>query len=216
MNGQPSQRHARETESVGGEETDRLVESYLDELGVQLRTLDPGAIRRYVDTLVAAWLDQRRVFIIGNGGSATTAAHHAVDLVKTAAIPGRKRLMAQALATEEGLLTAISNDIGYEEAFVFLLESYAHTGDVLVALSCSGSSPSTVRAARWARAHELRVVGLTGGGGELGSLSDIHIGVASGNYGIIEDTHLAVCHSAAQSLRRRLLELVALESALDG
>ncbi|MFY1638120.1 D-sedoheptulose-7-phosphate isomerase [Solwaraspora sp. WMMB335] len=193
-------------------DTDRFITWYLDELGRRLRDVNTVPVRRYVDLLAETWRADRRVWIIGNGGSATTAAHHAVDLVKTAAVPGQRRLAAQAPANEIGLVTAVANDIGYAEAFAFVLQSYARHGDVLTALSCSGRSPSTVRACEWARAHGLTTVALTGcGGGTVAGLADLHIGVDSDNYGIIEDVHLAISHSVAQSLRNRIRRLTTVE-----
>nr|MDT0658182.1 SIS domain-containing protein [Micromonospora sp. DSM 115978] len=200
-------------EAVPAAASDLFIRWYLDELGRRLRGIDTVAVRRYVDLLTEVWLADRRVWVVGNGGSATTAAHHAVDLVKTAAVPGFRRLAAQAPASEIGLVTAVANDIGYEEAFAFVLQSYARGGDLLTALSCSGRSPSTLRACEWARANGLTTVALTGrGGGSVAALADLHISVDSDNYGIIEDVHLAVSHSVAQSLRGRIARLVAVET----
>jgi phosphoheptose isomerase len=105
-----------------------------------------------------------------------------------------------------GLLTALGNDISYEETFSYPLASYAQPGDVAVALSCSGNSPNVLHAVRWARDHGLTVVALTGfAGGKLKELADIHVNIPSTNYGLIEDLHLSVNHIVAQSLHSRIL-----------
>ncbi len=179
--------------------------SYISEMTKLLAALDPAPIDAFADCVYQSWRDGRRVFVFGNGGSASTASHYVADFVKTAAVEGQKRLAAFCMNDNIGLLTALGNDIGYEETFSYPLASYAHPGDVAVALSCSGNSPNVLHAARWARAHGLTVVALTGfQGGKLKELADIHINIPSTNYGLIEDLHLSVNHVVAQSLYSRV------------
>jgi D-sedoheptulose 7-phosphate isomerase len=171
-----------------------------------LRELDPTPIDAFADCVYQAWRDGRRVFVFGNGGSASTASHYVADFVKTAAVEGQKRLAAFCMNDNIGLLTALGNDISYEETFSYPLASYAQPGDVAVALSCSGNSPNVLHACRWAREHGLTVVALTGfEGGKLKDLADIHINIPSTNFGLIEDLHLSVNHVVAQSLYSRIV-----------
>lgn len=165
-----------------------------------------GPINAYVEQLFAAWREGRRVFVFGNGGSALTASHHVADYVKTASVEDQPRLQAFCLSDNAGLLTALGNDLGYEETFRWPLEAFARPGDVAVAISASGNSPNVVSACRWARVHGLLVVCLTGfSGGQIGELADIHIHFPSDNYGVVEDLHMTVGHIAAQSLHCRIL-----------
>jgi D-sedoheptulose 7-phosphate isomerase len=148
----------------------------------------------------------RRVFVFGNGGSALTASHHVADYVKTASVQGQPRLQAFWLNDNGGLLTAVGNDLSYDDIFRWPLEAYARPGDIAVAISASGNSLNVVRACRWARSRNLLVVCLTGfSGGKLAELADIHIHFPCDNFGVIEDLHMAVGHIAAQSLRCRIL-----------
>jgi D-sedoheptulose 7-phosphate isomerase len=180
--------------------------SYIDEMAKLLRTLDPGPMDAFADCVYQAWRDGRRVFVFGNGGSASTASHYVADFVKTAAVEGQKRLAAFCVNDNLGLLTALGNDISYEETFRYPLATYAHPGDVAVALSCSGNSPNVLQAVRWAREHGLTIVALTGfQGGKLGEMADIHINIPSSNYGLIEDLHLSVNHVVAQALQTRIM-----------
>lgn len=175
---------------------------YADAMIDQLRRLDNAAIERYADALFAAWRDGRKVFVFGNGGSAFTASHHVMDYVKTAAVPGRKRLQSFSLNDNFGITTAVGNDISYDDTLRYPLESYAAKGDIAVAISCSGNSPNVVRAAEWAKANGLTLVALTGfKGGKIGEMAHIHIHVPSDNYGVIEDLHMSVGHIAAQILK---------------
>jgi D-sedoheptulose 7-phosphate isomerase len=168
-----------------------------------------GAIDAYVEELFAAWREGRRVFVFGNGGSALSASHHVADYVKTASVDGQPRLQAFSLNDNAGLLTALGNDLSYEDTFRWPLEAFARPGDVAVAISASGNSPNVVAACRWAQARGLVLVCLTGfSGGQIGEMADIHIHFPCDNYGVIEDLHMAVGHIAAQSLRCRILASV--------
>jgi D-sedoheptulose 7-phosphate isomerase len=180
---------------------------YLDELAGMTRKLDRGAIERYAGILFGAWKAGHRVLVFGNGGSAYNASHHVTDYVKTASVAGRSRLKALSMGDNVGMLTAVGNDLSYEEAFSYPLESYGEAGDVAVAISCSGNSPNILRACRWAKEHGLTVVALTGfDGGAVKALADVHINVPSRNYGVIEDLHMSIGHIAAQLLQRKVVQ----------
>jgi D-sedoheptulose 7-phosphate isomerase len=106
------------------------------------------------------------------------------------------------LSDSSCLLTALGNDVAFDAIFSSALAAYSVPGDVVVALSCSGSSPNVVSACLWARQHELAVVALTGrDGGSIGRLADIHVNVPSASYGMIEDVHLSVGHMIVERLR---------------
>jgi len=167
---------------------------------------DWHAIEAYVEQLFSTWQEGRRVFVFGNGGSASTASHHVADYVKTACVDGQPRLQAFCLNDNVALATALGNDISYDDSLRWPLAAYAQPGDLCVAISASGNSPNVVNACRWAQDHGLTVVCLTGfQGGQTAALADIHIHFPSDNYGVIEDLHLSVGHIAAQSLQRKIL-----------
>jgi D-sedoheptulose 7-phosphate isomerase/D-glycero-D-manno-heptose 1,7-bisphosphate phosphatase len=107
------------------------------------------------------------------------------------------------LSANVELLTAIANDIGYEDVFRYQLEAQSKPGDVLMAISSSGRSPNIVRAVSWARENGRRTIALTGfdGGGAKAS-AEVAIHVDCRNYGIIEDIHQGVMHALAQYVRQ--------------
>jgi D-sedoheptulose 7-phosphate isomerase len=175
--------------------------AYFDEMSKVIASVDPGPIDAYAAMLVDAWRQKRRVFVFGNGGSAYNASHHVTDYVKTASVPGKPRLHALSATDNVGLMTAVGNDLAYDQIFSYMIESYASAGDVAVAISCSGNSPNLLRACSWAREHGMKVVALTGfQGGKVKDLAHIHINIPSDNYGVIEDLHMSVGHIAAQML----------------
>lgn len=181
--------------------TVRTAREYLDAMREVITGVDASAIDAYARILVDAWRNGRRVFVFGNGGSAYNASHHVTDYIKTASVPGKARLQAFSMTDNVGLLTAVGNDLAFDQAFLFPLESYARAEDVAVGISCSGSSPNLLRACEWARDHGLKVVALTGfSGGSVKDLAHLHINIPSDNYGIIEDLHMSIGHIATQML----------------
>ena len=143
------------------------------------------------------------MFSCGNGGSASIANHLQCDHVKgvrtTTDLPPR----VLSLSTNVELLTAIANDMGYEDVFVYQLQSQSRPGDVLVAISSSGRSANIVRALTWARDNGLHTIAITGfDGGAARTLADVAIHVDCTNYGIVEDLHQAIMHALAQYIRQ--------------
>lgn len=175
--------------------------SYLMRMSDLLARLDHAAVDAYADLLMQAWQADRCIFVFGNGGSASCASHHVADYVKTASVVGERRLRAISLVDNKEMLTAIGNDIGYDDVFVHQLESLARPQDIAVAISCSGNSPNVTNACRWAKTNGMPVVAISGfKGGLIGAIADIHINIPDDNYGIVEDLQLSVGHMVAQRL----------------
>ncbi len=153
--------------------------------------------------LAVEWLRQARdggrtIFLCGNGGSAATASHFVCDVLKGCSHGRPQRFRILALHDNLPTLTAYSNDVSYEQAFVEPLKNFAQPGDVLIALSGSGNSPNVLRAVEWANRNGLRTIGLTGrDGGRLGALSQLEIRVPEAHMGRIEDGHMFICHMLA-------------------
>lgn len=148
--------------------------------------------------------DERTIFIVGNGGSAATAAHFANDLSIGARVAGAKPIRALSLVDNVASLTALANDRCYERVFVDQLEVLFRPGDVLLAISASGNSANVVGAVNFVNAHDGTTIGLVGfDGGRLKALCHhvIHVETAVGEYGPVEDLHLMVTHLLTCSLR---------------
>ena len=104
-------------------------------------------------------------------------------------------------------MTAIANDIGYDEIFSYQLVSLARPGDVLIAITSSGESPNIVKALEAAKASRVRTIAMTGfKGGRAAEMADITLHVDAHNYGVIEDAHQSLMHILAQYVRHRHLE----------
>jgi D-sedoheptulose 7-phosphate isomerase len=188
---------------------DSFATAYFERLKCALDGIDVHEISRFAQELDAARQEGRSIFVAGNGGSATTASSMANDLGfdiirKTGTeMPFR----VQALTDNTAVLTAISNDVGYEDVFVNQLRVHYQSGDRLVVISASGNSPNVVRAAKWVKATGGTVLSMVGfDGGALLELSDIVVHVPSqpGEYGPVEDAHLAVNHVLAHWFQVKL------------
>lgn len=152
------------------------------------------AISRAASVLVRAYRNGGKAVFVGNGGSAADAQHLAAELVGRFKLD-RPPLPALALTTNASTLTAIGNDLGYDDVFSRQVAAMIRPGDVLLAISTSGNSRNIVEAARAARARQATVIALTGqGGGKLAPLADILLDVPSANTPRVQEAHITIGH----------------------
>lgn len=167
-----------------------------------LSTLPFDRLDALLALLERARAEGRRVFLFGNGGSASTASHFACDLGKGTVAPDCPRFKVIALNDSLPTFSAYANDMGYESVFAEPLISLSERGDLAVGFSVSGNSPNVLRAMEAARARGLHTAGLTGfDGGKLRQLVDVHINIPSTSFGIVEDIHLALTHALCERLK---------------
>lgn len=156
------------------------------------------------EAIVASLKRGGKLLTCGNGGSAADAQHLAAEFVGRYLVE-RRPLPALALHANTSALTAIGNDYGYEQVFARPLEALARPGDVLVALSTSGNSPSIVAAARKARDLGLTTIALTGaGGGQMASWASILLAVPSTETPRIQENHILIGHCLCQAVEQAL------------
>jgi D-sedoheptulose 7-phosphate isomerase len=178
---------------------------YQSELLSLLEHINLEKVDQSIEWLRQARESGRRVFIFGNGGSASTASHFACDMVKGASYGRAERFRVLALTDSMPTLTAYSNDVGYEYIFVEQLKNFAEPGDIVIGISGSGNSPNVVRAIELANAIGCRTIGLTGrDGGRLGAAANLDIHVPEPHMGRIEDVHLIICHMISYSFMEEL------------
>ena len=155
----------------------------------------PAVVRDAAELLSRCLDAGNKVLVCGNGGSAADAQHFAAELVGRFEAD-RRALAAIALTTDSSSLTAISNDLGFDRVFSRQVEGLASSGDVLVAISTSGTSANVVRAAETARSIGCSVVGLTGqSGGSLAEFCDRLLAVPSSNVARIQEVHILCLHA---------------------
>ena len=180
--------------------TEALVRGVLCE-GARVRlALDTGAIARAAELMRDAVLAGKKVLLCGNGGSAADAQHIAAELVGRYVLE-RRPLPAIALTTDTSALTAIGNDYGYEHVFARQVEALGAAGDVLVAITTSGTSKNVVAAAEVARRLGMKVIGLTGAkGAAFVDGCDAGVAVPSVVTARIQECHITIGHLLCEVL----------------
>lgn len=170
-------------------------QEYKSKLVNALESLDLDAVSRAIEILAEARDNKRQIFVCGNGGSAASASHFVCDMVKGASFNRDSRFRIMALTDSVPIITAYSNDAGYECVFAEQLKNFAQPGDVFMAISSSGNSPNVLSAIAYANSIGCETIALTGrDGGKLGPMAKLQIRVAEPHMGRIEDGHMVVCH----------------------
>lgn len=165
-----------------------------------------AAVIAAADAVIAALRGGHTVLACGNGGSAADAQHFAAELVGRF-VRDRQAYRAIALAANASLLTAVSNDYGFERVFARQVEALGRPGDVLLAITTSGRSPNVLRALETARAQGVTTVALTGSdGGEAGRLAGIHVHVAEPVVARVQEVHATVLHLICELVDEELGE----------
>ena len=167
---------------------------YFKKLKRAIDNINDFEIERIVDELNKCKKKGKTVFIIGNGGSASTAEHWVNDFM-------RKGVTAFAL-TNPALITAIGNDFGYEDVFMEQFKVFLSKDDLVIAISGSGNSANIVKALIYAHDNGNRCIGILGmDGGEAKKFCDVTMRINSNDYGIIEDTHLSIGHYLSRRIK---------------
>ena len=168
---------------------------------------DPKMVENFEhanDACLKTYLNQGKILIAGNGGSAADAQHFAGELVSRFNFD-RPPLSAIALTTDSSILTAIGNDYGYEDVFARQIQAHGRAGDVLIAISTSGNSPNILKAIEAAKSIGLVVIGLTGrSGGKMKDMCDVCLCAPSDSTPRIQECHLFFEHTLCACIEESL------------
>lgn len=182
------------------------MKKYLEELSNVITKIDQEKISSLINKIIEARDNNKVIYIIGNGGSYANAFHWACDLNKgTIENPydqNQKRIKAISLADNISTITALANDLGYEEIFSQQLKNFITAGDLLITITGSGKSKNIIKAIDVAKKSKAYVFSLAGcDGGEVVHMSDDYLIIPSNNYGIIEDGHSIIGHIITEKIR---------------
>ncbi len=174
-----------------------------------LESIDEVEINKLGNLFESARADGNTIFVAGNGGSSTTATTMAndigFDILKKTGVDTAFRILS--LVDNNSVVTAISNDVGYENIFINQLKIHYRPGDSIILISASGNSPNILKAAEWVKDKGGQIIGFLGfTGGKLIDLCDvkIHVKSESGEYGPVEDAHLIINHILAHWFQNKL------------
>ena len=172
-----------------------FINDYINSINKITADLEIENISKIIEAISEAHKNKKRIFVIGNGGSAATAIHFACDLGKNAIKDDENRFKIISLCDNVSCITAYGNDIGYDSVFAEQLKNLMQPGDTIICISASGNSPNIINAVEYAKKKSAVIVSLTGfKGGKLKEISDLNINVPSDSYEKIEDIHLAITH----------------------
>jgi len=182
---------------------------YFIYLSKVLESIDEDEINKLGDLFESARENGNTIFVAGNGGSSTTATTMAndigFDILKKTGIDRAFRVLS--LVDNNSVVTAIANDVGYENIFINQLKIHYRSGDSIILISASGNSPNILKAAEWVKDKGGAIIGFLGfTGGKLIDLCDVKIHVQSepGEYGPVEDAHLIMNHILAHWFQNKL------------
>ena len=181
-----------------------FVDDYYRRFTEVLETFDRAPMVGVLKTLERVRDNGGTVWVAGNGGSAAIADHTVCDATKGTHVDGQPALRTISLNSNVAMLTALANDIGYEDVYRRQLAYYLKPNDAVLLVSSSGNSPNVVEACRYALDRGVPTIAFVGfGGGELRELADHVVWIPVDNYGIAEDTHQSLIHVITQYLFAR-------------
>ncbi|MCI8666598.1 MAG: SIS domain-containing protein [Dorea sp.] len=171
------------------------IEQYVSMEKAVLDSLSSENINEVMNVLEKARISGKRIFICGNGGSASTASHLECDFNKGISYNQEIKYDIECLSDNVPMLMAIANDIGFDDIFVVPLKNKLKKGDIVIGISGSGNSENVVRAFQYAIDLGVDTIAFTGySGGRLKQIAKYNIHVAINNMQIVEDVHLILNH----------------------
>ncbi len=180
--------------------------NYFEEVRKAVDKLDLEKIQKITEVIYDAYKNDKQIFIMGNGGSASTASHFACDLSKGTLQriydEKEKRFRVISLTDNVATIMALGNDLSFEDVFVQQLRNLVNKDDVVIGISGSGNSANVIKAIEYAKECGAKTVGFLGfkTGGKLHDLVDYEITVQDNHYGRIEDIHLILEHLITNNL----------------
>jgi len=191
-----------------------FVKKFLNEFAEVAERFSEDDINKAIEILFEAWKNGNKIFICGNGGSASTATHFACDLAKMTAVKGKKRFKVISLTDNVPLLTALTNDEGFASIFIEQLKNLLEKDDVVIAISVHGGagqdkagpwSQNLLAAIQYAKENSAKTVGIAGfDGGAFKKMADACIVVPADSTPYVESWHLALEHLICSCLRERI------------
>lgn len=183
-------------------EISHTLQGYQSRLASAVSSINVQSIERLVHRLIACRVEGNKVLLAGNGGSASTVNHFAVDWMLGSGLvePG---LQVLSLAESSSSLTATANDISFEYVFARQVKALGRPEDLLVVVSASGNSQNLIAAVSASREAQMTSISITAfDGGALREATDenLHVDTANGDYGVAEDCHLAIGHMVKEAL----------------
>lgn len=185
------------------------IKNYLNELNKVVKKINLSKIKKIENIIFNTIKNDKKIFVGGNGGSASIANHFLCDFNKGIKISSKNKLKPKIISLSNNMETilAISNDISFKKIFSFQLDSYYKEGDIVILLSCSGSSPNIIEALKYCKKNKIYTISLTGFAKKsTQTKANLNLNFGVKNYGISEDLFQIIMHIISQNIRRKFLK----------
>ncbi|MDB2603310.1 SIS domain-containing protein [Planktomarina temperata] len=184
-----------------------FLSGYIDEMQKGYESIDVVKLGEVVNVLTSAIKRNATIYTCGNGGSSAISEHFVCDFLKGASTGTSVQPIVHSLSSNNSTITAVANDITFDDIFSFQLERYGKEGDILLCVSSSGNSPNILKVLSMAKSKNIKTISFVGfSGGGAKDISDDCIHIPSKNYGVVEDVHHSLMHMLAQYIRLKNLE----------
>ena len=185
------------------------IKKYIKILKSGVNTLDTEKLSKIENIIFNKIKDNKKIFVCGNGGSASVANHFLCDFNKGIKIDSKRKLRPKIISLSDNIETilAIGNDISFQKVFTFQLDNFFTKGDIVILLSCSGSSPNIIDTLNHCKKKKIFTISLTGfANKKVQKKANININLNIKNYGVSEDFFQIIMHMLSQSIRLRYIK----------
>jgi D-sedoheptulose 7-phosphate isomerase len=196
--------------------TENFVKEYLLELESVTKRVSQADINAALNLLFTAWKEGKQIFIAGNGGSASSATHFTCDLSKFTNVEGKPRFRVICLNDNIPLVSALTNDLGWDNVYLEQLKNLMNKGDILVVLSVHGGSgadkagvwsQNLLKASKYVQDNGGKVLGFSGfDGGALKQVADVCIVAPVNSTPQVEGFHVVLTHMLCAGLRELITQ----------
>ena len=175
---------------------------YINEKNDLLRNINFRELDKIIDVTKKCIKNNNIIYTCGNGGSSSLADHFTCDFIKQTNNKTNLKVKSISLASNFSLISAIANDISYDDIFSFQVEKLCKRNDILFLFSVSGNSQNLIKAVKKAKTKGVKTISFTGfNGGRLSKITNFNLNFPMANYGIVEDCHISIMHFLSQYLR---------------
>ena len=187
---------------------EKEIKEYYEGLAATMAKLDYEEISKAMNALVDCYENGGTVYVFGNGGSSATASHMVCDFNKGVSMKKSKKFNFVCLSDNTPILTALANDVSYDDVFAYQIEKILNKNDLVLAISGSGNSKNIIKACNVAKEAGVKIIGMTGyDGGKLFEMADYHLHAPINDMMKAEDIHMSFDHMMATILLNVLDDL---------
>lgn len=180
---------------------EKEIKEYYEGLAATMAKLDYEEISKAMNALVDCYENGGTVYVFGNGGSSATASHMVCDFNKGVSMKKSKKFNFVCLSDNTPILTALANDVSYDDVFAYQIEKILNKNDLVLAISGSGNSKNIIKACNVAKEAGVKIIGMTGyDGGKLFEMADYHLHAPINDMMKAEDIHMSFDHMMATIL----------------